>query len=108
MGSIADLRDMKERLERGGAEGLFPANHGIAWSIYAHDPEGNNLEFFVDSEWYITQPFLIPLDFSLTDEEIHERTKQLCESSPGFEPYEAWRARIGQRMASGSITEPAV
>jgi catechol 2,3-dioxygenase len=98
MGSLGDLRDIRERLLAEGQSNLFPANHGIAWSIYAHDPEGNNLEFFVDSEWYITQPFLIPLDFSLTDAEIAEQTRALCESSPGFEPYGDWRARVAKRM----------
>src|SRR5436190_18886016 len=64
MGSLADLRELNKRLQEEGGKNIFPANHGIAWSIYAHDPEGNNLEFFVDSDWYITQPFLIPLDFA--------------------------------------------
>jgi catechol 2,3-dioxygenase len=81
MGSLADLREMHERLTAEGGGNLFPANHGIAWSIYAHDPEGNNLEFFVDSAWYITQPFLIPLDFSKSDDEIVGETKALCEKS---------------------------
>ena len=98
MGSLADLRDLKTRLEADGVANLFPANHGIAWSIYAHDPEGNNLEFFVDSEWYIKQPFLIPLDFSKSDGEILKLTKELCEKSEGYEPYGTWRARIGKRM----------
>jgi len=98
MGSLADLRDMRERLLAEGQSNLFPANHGIAWSIYAHDPEGNNLEFFVDTEWYITQPFLIPLDFSKSDREIADGTQALCESSAGFEPYGAWRTRVATRM----------
>ena len=99
MGSLADLREINERLQEEGGRNLFPANHGIAWSIYAHDPEGNNLEFFVDSDWYITQPFLIPLDFSISDEEIVALTRHLCESSPGFEPYGAWREKISKRMS---------
>lgn len=98
MGSIADLRDIKQRLEAGGGTNLFPANHGIAWSVYAHDPEGNNLEFYVDSDWYIDQPCLIPLDFSKTDEELYEQTRDMCENSPGFEPYSSWRNRIAMRM----------
>jgi catechol 2,3-dioxygenase len=69
MASLADLRDIYERLVEAGHGGLFPANHGIAWSVYAHDPEGNNLEFFIDTDWYFPQPFLIPLDFSKTDRE---------------------------------------
>ncbi len=98
MGSISDLRDIHERLTNGGGSNLFPANHGIAWSIYAHDPEGNNLEFFVDSDWYVTQPFLIPLDFSKSDAEILALTKDLCEKSAGYEPYGDWRDRISKRM----------
>lgn len=98
MGSIADLRDMHERLSAEGGSNLFPANHGVAWSIYAHDPEGNNLEFFVDSEWYIKQPFLIPLDLSKSDTEIFDLTKELCESSEGFEPYRTWRKKVAARM----------
>ena len=98
MGSLADLREINQRLQAEGGKNLFPANHGIAWSIYAHDPEGNNLEFFVDSAWYITQPFLIPLEFSKTDEEIVALTKRLCEESPGFEPYTEWRRKVAARM----------
>ncbi len=99
LGSLSDLRDVRERLETFGGSNLFPANHGIAWSIYAHDPEGNNLEFFVDTEWYIKQPFLIPLDLSKTDAQIAALTKSLCESSEGYEPYADWRKRIAARMA---------
>ena len=98
MGSLGDLREMRERLVAEGGTNLFPANHGVAWSIYAHDPEGNNLEFFVDTDWYITQPFLIPLDFSLSDAQIIEKTRTMCESSAGYEPYSAWRAKVAKRM----------
>jgi catechol 2,3-dioxygenase len=100
MGTIADLRDVHERVQTHGAASIFPANHGIAWSIYAHDPEGNNLEFFVDTEWYVTQPFLIPLDLSKTDAELYDLTKSMCESSPGYEPYGDWRDRVGKRMTA--------
>jgi catechol-2,3-dioxygenase len=83
---------------------LFPANHGIAWSIYAHDPEGNNLEFFVDTDWYVTQPFLIPLELSKTDAEIAALTKELCENSAGYEPYGDWRDRVAKRMTPFAAT----
>ena len=98
MGSLTDLRDMHERLLAEGGGNLFPANHGVAWSIYAHDPEGNNLEFFVDSDWYITQPFLIPLDLTKSDAEIVSQTREMCESSEGFEPYTDWRKKVAVRM----------
>lgn len=101
LGSLGDLRDVKDRLDAwGGETNQFPANHGVAWSIYAHDPENNNLEFFVDSEWYIKQPFLIPLDLSKSNEDIVAETKVLCEQSEGYEPYSSWRGKIAPRMAS--------
>jgi catechol 2,3-dioxygenase len=96
--SLAELRAMYERLEAEGSTSLSPINHGISWSVYVHDPEGNNLEFFVDTDWYIPQPLLEPLDFSEPDAQIVARTRKLCESSHGFEPYGQWRERVGKRM----------
>ncbi|MBO9376421.1 hypothetical protein GG804_06545 [Sphingomonas histidinilytica] len=98
MGSLADLRDMGERLQEYGTDNFFPANHGIAWSIYTHDPEGNNLEFFVDTDWYFPQPFLVPLDFSLSDDEIRALTEKISRGQEGFEPYGDWRAKVAKRM----------
>ncbi|MDB5712129.1 MAG: hypothetical protein JWL96_4199 [Sphingomonas bacterium] len=98
MGDFADLREMHERLDAAGVTGQFPGNHGIAWSIYAPDPEGNNLEFFVDSEWYFPQPFLIPLDFSKSDDEILAETEAFSRDQPGFVPFSEWRAKVAERM----------
>src|SRR3546814_20726669 len=78
MGDISDIRDMPERLVAGGATNIFPANHGIAWSIYCHDPEGHNLDFFMDTERYFPKPYLTPLDLTKSDEEIYEPTKDLA------------------------------
>ncbi len=99
MGSLTDLREMRDRLVENGGGSLFPANHGVAWSIYAHDPEGNNLEFFVDTDWYFPQPFLVPLDLSRSDEQIRVETEAMCKEQPGFLPYAQWRAQIAPRMA---------
>ena len=98
MGSLSDLRDMYGRLERGGATHLHPGNHGVMWAVYAKDPEGNTLEFYVNTPWYITQPFLVPLDFSKSDDELVVLTKELCEASPGYEPLASWRERIAKRI----------
>jgi catechol-2,3-dioxygenase len=100
MPTLADLRDMHGRLRAVGYrdEDMLVGNHGISWSIYVPDPEKNMLELFVDTEWYILQPLLIPLDFSKTDEEINALTERLCRQSPGFEPIAQWRERTGGRM----------
>lgn len=98
MASLDDLRGMHARLTAAGVENQFPGNHGIAWSIYAPDPEGNNLEFFVDTEWYFPQPFLIPLDFAKSDDEIYAQTEGMAKEQPGFEPYVDWRQKVAARM----------
>ena len=33
-----------------------------------------------------------------SDAEIMKETKSLCESSPGYEPYGEWRAKVAKRM----------
>lgn len=99
MGSFQGLRELFYILKRENVQSIFPANHGIAWSIYCHDPDGNNLEFFVDSDWYCQQPCLEQLDFDAkTNEEILAETEALARSLPGFEPYPDWRKRFGARM----------
>lgn len=96
--SLPELRKLHGIFQEENVQRIFPANHGIAWSIYAHDPEGNNLEFFVDTEWYFPQPFLVPLDFAQSDEEIYAATETFSKEQEGYEPYPAWRNRIANKM----------
>jgi catechol 2,3-dioxygenase len=98
MGSLADLRDICTRLEAGGATGIRPVTHGVMWSVYAHDPESNPLEFYVMTDWYINQPFILDLDFTKSDAELTAMTKELCERSSGFEPLTSWQARLAERV----------
>ena len=98
--SLDELRKLPHQLAAFGGSDFFPANHGVAWSIYAHDPEGNNLEFFVDTEWYIKQPFLIPLDLEKTNDEIYALTKKMCESEETFSLYEQWRKKMRPKMSA--------
>ena len=98
VGSLQGLRELLHVLEEEKVESIMPVNHGIAWSIYCHDPDGNNLELFVDTEWYFPQPFLMPLDLSESDEAIYATTEALCREQPGFEPYADWRKRYAAKM----------
>ena len=59
--SLGGLKTLYDKLVEAGAPGMDPVIHGNAWSIYFQDPEGNRLEVFVDSDWYISQPFKEPL-----------------------------------------------
>jgi catechol 2,3-dioxygenase-like lactoylglutathione lyase family enzyme len=94
---LPELRRIAQRLE-GEVRFMEPANHGIAWSIYTEDPEGNSLEFFVETPWFIHQPMKRPLDFSLSDEEIVRTSEAFCRSMPGFTPHPEWYGRLRKQM----------
>lgn len=95
--SLATLRLVHARLADAGRSPLIPVNHGNAWSLYARDPEGNALEFAVDTPWYTSQPCGDRLDLSLDDDEILRRTEALC-ASRGHEPATTWRERLAARI----------
>jgi catechol 2,3-dioxygenase-like lactoylglutathione lyase family enzyme len=94
---LATLRRVRDRLAAAGCTHLIPVNHGNAWSLYTRDPEGNALEFVVDSPWYVHQPCGEGLDLTLDDAEILRQTQALCERKGG-EPYAAWRERIAKQI----------
>jgi len=96
---LATLRRVRARLADAGCSHLIPINHGNSWSLYTRDPEGNALEFVVDSPWFVHQPCGAPLDLALDDAEILRQTEALC-ASKGGEPYAAWRERIARQIES--------
>lgn len=98
VGTLQQLREIYGIMKAENAASMFPANHGVAWALYCHDPEGNNLEFFVDTDWYFPQPFAAPLDFGRSDEDIFAETERLSREQPEFELYSDWRTRIGAQM----------
>jgi catechol 2,3-dioxygenase-like lactoylglutathione lyase family enzyme len=55
--SLADLRALHERLQREPVTEIRPVSHGNALSVYFRDPEGNRVELFIDTPWYVTDPF---------------------------------------------------
>ncbi len=50
--ALANLRLLRDRLQRDEREFMI-GTHGIAWTIYTKDPEGNTIELFVDTPWYV-------------------------------------------------------
>lgn len=47
--SLDDLRAARDRIEEGGIEIDGMADHTISFSIYIRDPDGNEIELFVDN-----------------------------------------------------------
>jgi len=108
MGDFAGLREMYRAVqaERGVSE-IAPVSHGNALSVYFRDPEGNRIELFVDTPWYVEQPLRIPMDMSLPDAELWQWAQDTARKLPGYKPVEEWRADLAARIRKSSTRSPA-
>ncbi|NQV58012.1 MAG: VOC family protein [Rhodospirillales bacterium] len=77
---------------------LRTMTHGNAWSVYFQDPEGNTAEAFVDTPWYVQQPFLEPIDLDQSDEEIWKYTEELLSKNETLRPIEEWRKELSEEL----------
>ena len=103
VGSLTELKAFHAHLVAGNVQGMEPVTHGNAWSVYFHDPEGNRLEVFADTDWYIAQPFKEPLDLTRPEAEIYAATRDYCATRDGFKPIETWRQEMRVLMGQEKI-----
>jgi catechol-2,3-dioxygenase len=96
---LEDLRRYHAWLVSEGVPKLEPRDHGNAWSIYFHDPEGNRVEIYCNSPWYVSQPFGEPLDLTAPAERIMAKTQEMVKQDPTWQPIEAWSAGMRNRLA---------
>jgi catechol 2,3-dioxygenase len=96
--NLEQLREMYRRVRDHGVEGLRPLNHGNAWSVYFFDPEGNNVEVYCDSPWYVSQPHGDPFDPEAPTGQIEAETEAVCRNDPDFMPVEQWRDRLRAQL----------
>ncbi|MDA0785770.1 MAG: VOC family protein [Proteobacteria bacterium] len=96
--SLSELRVMYRRVVEEGVENLLPRNHGNAWSVYFDDPEGNNIEVYLDSPFHVPQPFGEYLEFDLSDDEIIKLTEEMCRATEGYRPRADWSADLADAM----------
>ncbi len=89
--SIKEVRAMHDLLVAKKVDGIDPVDHGNAWSVYFMDPEGNRLEVFCDTPWYVAQPRRARLDLSLSDKAIEEATYKSIAEDPTTRPLAEWR-----------------
>jgi catechol 2,3-dioxygenase-like lactoylglutathione lyase family enzyme len=99
VGGLADLRALHTRIaaDRRVTE-IAPVTHGNAVSVYFRDPEGNRIELFFDTPWYVTQPLREPIDLALPDEVLMGMLEERARGLPGFRPHAEWRAEMARRM----------
>ena len=94
--AIDDLRRIGAQAQALGATKLFTLNHGNALSLYFSDPEGNTVEVYFDTPFYVSQPHGDPLDLSKSDSQILTETEANCRSDPSFMPIKTWQERFNE------------
>ncbi|EKT4522640.1 VOC family protein [Pseudomonas putida] len=87
---LDDLRAIHRNFLREGLTRFETVTHGNSISVYAHDPEGLRLEFYLHTPWYAHQPMLLPLDITESDEQVMAKVEAHARSLPGFKPREEW------------------
>ena len=102
--SIAELRRLHSEVKALGVAGLNPTNHGGSWSIYFLDPEGNRIELFAPTPWYVP-PISVPLDMALSDDEIYKLTEDTVNATPGHMRRTEWRERLRNRLVEAGTLE---
>ncbi len=96
--SLAELKRIGTAIKRESLKEVDVITHGTAWSIYFRDPEDNRMEAFVDTPWYIDQPFRAPIDLDQPEEALRRDTETLCRSQPGFKSMEEWQRILARRF----------
>jgi catechol 2,3-dioxygenase len=81
-----------------GATDMEGRNHGNSWSIYFRDPEGNRIEMYTPTPWYVSQPWRVALDLAQSNEAIVSLTRELIEEGATWAPVETWRAELAARL----------
>ena len=98
---VADLQaliDFYKKVLKLDVDDLQAITHGNAWSIYFRDPEGNRIEVYTHTPWYISQPFREPVDLNLDSETIYRQTEDFCRDQPGFKSRKEWLASMRTLM----------
>ena len=73
--SLGELRDVFASAVDAGVAAIETVSHGSSWSIYVPDPEGNRIEYFVDTPWPVAQPCRFEIDLDLDDTELVAATE---------------------------------
>lgn len=97
--TLEDLKAVSMAFAQAGVPILQQKDHGNTWSVYVEDPEGNRVECYTPSPWYVKQPTWMPMDL-LTEsvETIRTRTEAATRARPEFQTREVWMAEIQTRI----------
>jgi catechol 2,3-dioxygenase-like lactoylglutathione lyase family enzyme len=100
VGTLANVKRAFGKVREAGCKVIEPRCHGNAWSVYFSDPEGNRVEMFCDTPWYVPQPLGYEIDLTKSEDDLYRETEAICRAKPGFRPIEEWRAEISRKIAA--------
>jgi catechol 2,3-dioxygenase len=95
------LRGMLQMLHARDVAGISPVCHGNALSVYFADPEGNRIECFIDTPWYVNQPLRLTIDLDRPENEVWADVDGLVRSLPGFIPADVRLSEMTELMGQG-------
>ena len=103
--SLKDLQRFNEIINNEGVRVDRTMNHGNAWSVYCFDPEGNRIELYAGSPWYVAQPCTEALDLEEPEEVIVAKTEAMVLADPTYVPGEEWARRQAQAVGADVVDE---
>lgn len=100
---LDELRRYYAWLVKEGVQDLETRDHGNAWSMYFSDPEGNRMEVYLPSPWYVAQPFGEPLDLTQPAEKILAATEAMVRQDPTCRTMTEWSAEMREKRNQPSM-----
>jgi len=91
--TLDELRQVAALAVANGATELQGINHGNSWSVYFRDPDKNMVEIYMDTGWYVPQPFGDGLSLELNDQQIRAITAERVKSVAGSMSQAEWSGR---------------
>lgn len=96
--SVATLQRFHRRLQTADVTEIIPVTHGNALSVYFLDPEGNRVELYVETPWYVSQPCRVPAPIELPPDALLAWAEAHARTLEGFRPRSEWRRDMARRM----------
>jgi len=104
---LEDLQQMLAAVKaEPGATDVMGTDHGTTWSLYFRDPEGNRIELFVTTPWYVRQPRVDALDLERPIADIMAATEAACRQDPSFRLAQDWSVDVAGRLAQTDEKTP--
>ena len=96
--NLDELKALYQRATAAGAKIERQINHGNALSFYFSDPEGNGVEIYMDTPWYVPQPHGVPTDLTLPTDRILAEAEKHCRETPGFKTQKQWQKGLEAQL----------